>query len=236
MTTTLKTLQICINCGHQECGEIEQPCLTLSNEREEFSTAQSVTLKVIYIYEGDQYRKYEVRMRPGEYSYQEVINKIKEKVQVDRYYVKMHKRGFLLVDLFENSALSQLFTNEQMKFQFTKDQQLTTFAYEVSKHTKDRVRKHHFVHIAKADASKNVKYVSFPRLVQYNDSDPLKQISLKVLRALKPLLYSSGVTNNADVLEMQESDAYNVFFNADRQAYEIVYVLKDGTRWKLDTN
>ena len=71
-----------------------------------------MTLKVIYIFEGDQYRKYEVRMRPGEYSYQEVINKIKEKVQVDRYYVKMHKRGFLLVDLFENSALSQLFTNE----------------------------------------------------------------------------------------------------------------------------
>ena len=60
-------------------------------------------------------------MRPGEYSYQEVINKIREKVQVDRYYVKMHKRSFLLVDLFNNSALSQLFTNEQMKFQFSKD-------------------------------------------------------------------------------------------------------------------
>ena len=39
-----------------------------------------MTLRVIYIFEGDQYRKYEVRMRPGEYSYQEVIQKIKEKV------------------------------------------------------------------------------------------------------------------------------------------------------------
>ena len=54
--------------------------MELSNEREEFSSALSVTLKVIYIFEGDQYRKYEVRMRPGEYSYQEVINKIRDKV------------------------------------------------------------------------------------------------------------------------------------------------------------
>ena len=127
-------------------------------------------------------------MRPGEYSYQEVINKIRDKVQVDRYYVKMHKRGFLLVDLFDNSALSQLFTNEQMKFQFAKDQQLTTFAFEVSKHTKERVRKHHFVHIAKKDESKLISYFSFPRLVQYNDSDPLRTIALKVLKTLKPLL------------------------------------------------
>ena len=35
---------------------------------------------------------------------------------------------------------------------------------------------------------------------------------------------------------MQENDAYNVFFNSDRSAYDIVYVLKDGTRWKLDTH
>lgn len=106
LTSTLKTLEICINCGHQESGEVDLACLTLSNEREEFCSSLSVTLKVIYIFEGDQYRKYEIRLRPGEYSYQEVINKIKEKVQVDRYYVKMHKRSFLLIDLYDNSVLS----------------------------------------------------------------------------------------------------------------------------------
>ena len=79
---------------------------------------------------------------------------------------------------------------------------MTTFAYEVSKHTKDRVRKHHFVHIAKKDNDKNVSYLSFPRLVQFNDQDPMRSIALKVLKVLKPLLYSSGVTNNPDVLEM----------------------------------
>ena len=86
----------------------------------------------------------------------------------------------------------------------------------MSKHTKEKVRKQHFVHIAQRDADNNVSYLSFPRLVQYNDQDPLRSIALKVLKVLKPLLYSSGVTNNPDVLEMQESDAYNVFFNADR--------------------
>ena len=96
------------------------------------------------------------------------------------------------------------------------------------------MRKHHFVHIAKKDSDKNVSYLSFPRLVQFNDQDPMRSIALKVLKVLKPLLYSSGVTNNPDVLEMQESDAYNVFFNADRQAYDVIFVLKDGTRLKLD--
>ena len=80
LASSLKTLEICINCGHQDSGESNLACLTLSNEREEFSSSLSVTLKVIYIFEGDQYRKYEIRMRPGEYSYQEVINKIKDKV------------------------------------------------------------------------------------------------------------------------------------------------------------
>ena len=70
--------------------------------------------------------------------------------------------------------------------------------------------------------------------MQYNDQDSLKIIALKVLKSIKPLLYSSGVTNNPDVLEMQDNDAYNVFFNSERQAYDIVYVLKDGTRWKID--
>ena len=53
LTSTLKTLEICINCGNQDAGEVDVACLTLSNEREEFSSSLSVTLKVIYIFEGD---------------------------------------------------------------------------------------------------------------------------------------------------------------------------------------
>ena len=76
--------------------------LEVSNEKDDFTKQLSVLLKVIYIYEGDQMKKYELRLKPGEYLYQDILNRIKEKVQVDRYYVKLLKRTFLLVDLFEN--------------------------------------------------------------------------------------------------------------------------------------
>ena len=51
----------------------EITALKLTNEKAEFSSLLSVTLRVIYIFEGDQYRKYELRLKPGEYSYQDVI-------------------------------------------------------------------------------------------------------------------------------------------------------------------
>ena len=69
----LKTLQICLSCGHRQSKEDDLGVLTLRNETDEFSRTLSVTLKVLYIYEGDQYKKYELRLRPGEYSYQEII-------------------------------------------------------------------------------------------------------------------------------------------------------------------
>lgn len=95
-----------------------------------------------------------------------------------------------------------------MKFSFVKDQILTCFAYEVSKTLKDRVKRQHFVHIVKVNEQNKVTYNSFPRLVIYNDQDPLKVVALKVLRHLRPLLYSSGLTNDPDHMEMNESEAY----------------------------
>jgi len=77
---SIKTLKICLNCGYRQKNEEDQSVIVLSNETEEYAKQLSVTLKVIYIYDGDQYRKYEVRLNAGEYSYHEVINKIREKV------------------------------------------------------------------------------------------------------------------------------------------------------------
>ena len=53
MKSTLKTLQICINCGNQESGDTEVTTIKISNEKEEFSSSLSVTLRVIYIYDSD---------------------------------------------------------------------------------------------------------------------------------------------------------------------------------------
>ena len=99
----LQKVSICLSCGNRDTEDVSTPVLALSNEREEFGKSFSVTLKIIYIFEADQCKKYEIRLKPGEYLYNEIIGKIKEKVQVDRYYVKLCKRTFLLVDLFDNT-------------------------------------------------------------------------------------------------------------------------------------
>jgi hypothetical protein len=52
----------------------------ITNETEEVSKKKTVRLKVLYIYDYDKYQKYEVALCPGEYSFHEVIGKIKEKV------------------------------------------------------------------------------------------------------------------------------------------------------------
>ncbi len=41
---------------------------------------KSVKLKIMYVCDFDQYKKYEIALKPGEYSYQDIMYKIKEKV------------------------------------------------------------------------------------------------------------------------------------------------------------
>ena len=79
--SNLRRLQICMNCGHRTCDEQSVPLFRLSNEKEEFSKSLSVTLRILYIFEGDQCKKYELRLRPGEYLHNDIISRIKEKVQ-----------------------------------------------------------------------------------------------------------------------------------------------------------
>jgi len=69
-----------MNCGHRTSDELSVPIFRLSNEKEEFNKSLSVTLKILYIFEGDQCKKYELRLRPGEYLHNDIISRIKEKV------------------------------------------------------------------------------------------------------------------------------------------------------------
>lgn len=58
----------------------------------------------MYIFDSDKFKKYEVQLKPGEYTYHEMIGKIKEKLQVDHPILKSGKKSFVLVDLhFENT-------------------------------------------------------------------------------------------------------------------------------------
>lgn len=81
LSSNLRSMMICMNCGHRETGDYQAPVLKLTNEKEEFSKSLSVTLKILYIFEGDQCKKYEIRLRPGEYLHNDIISRIKDKVQ-----------------------------------------------------------------------------------------------------------------------------------------------------------
>jgi len=137
-----------------------------------------VKLKVLYVHDFDQYKKYEIMLKPGEYSFVDVIAKIKEKVSIDRMPIKSCKKIFVLVDLvYDYSMFGQMFSNENMKFNFKPDQVLTTFAYEISRSQKERIKRCNFVHVAKADIEGRITYHLFPRFVFYQDADQLRTIS-----------------------------------------------------------
>lgn len=84
----------------------------------EISKKKTVKIKVVYISDYDIYKKYEITMCPGEYTYHEVIGKIKEKVQMDRIQIKLCKRTFCLVDLINGNQFGQMFNDESMRFKF----------------------------------------------------------------------------------------------------------------------
>lgn len=51
--SNLRKLQICMNCGHRISEEQSVSLFRLSNEKEEFNKSLSVTLKILYIFEGE---------------------------------------------------------------------------------------------------------------------------------------------------------------------------------------
>lgn len=151
--------------------------------------------------------------------------------------VKTGKKAFVLVDLFENMAYASQIINEQMKFSFVANQQLTTFAYEVPIQIKQKVKRYHFVHIGKRKADESeagkIEYFSFPRLIVFGDQDRLSDIAQKILKALKNLLLNSGL--DCQSYDTNAKDAYLHYFKQGaKNLFDIVLVLKDGQRWRLD--
>lgn len=199
-------------------------------------------VKVIYICEYDEYKAYEVGLKPGEYTFQEFIGRIKEKVQLDRALVKVCKRMFVLVDLIgEGTVFGQMFTNEQMKFNFKAEQTLTTYAYEISRSHRERVRPMHYIHIAKTEIDSRISYHSFPILVNFQESEILKNISIKIFRALRMTLAKTIFAQDPLFLSLGENECFTYVFsgahpfrNYFADPYDLVIVLKDGSRWKLD--
>ena len=122
LISKLKTTHACLNCGSKKTQDSDVGMLELSSNPDDLKFKLNVTLRVLYICDFDQYKLYEIKLRAGEYSFQEIMHKIKERVSFDRYLVKLSKRMFVLTDLvFDSTLFAQVFTNEQMKFCFKAD-------------------------------------------------------------------------------------------------------------------
>ena len=72
--------------------------------------------------------------------------------------------------------------------------------------------------------------------------DPLKTISFKVFKGMKMLIHElqgSPQMNDQVDQAMAEFNHYNQLFcsnNLDMEPYDMVIVMQDGSRWKIDTN
>ena len=91
------------------------------------------------------------------------------------------------------------------------------------------------MHVARADQLGQITYHSFPRLIFYKEADLLRNIAFKILKGLKTTVLSSSPCDEAFAL-MNENDSFNYAFGRglSNEIYEMVLVLKDGSRWKLD--
>lgn len=80
--------------------------LQLSNELPNDPSKQEVVLTLLYIYDTDQVRKYELYLQPGAYTFRDISDKFREKLQHDRKDIRYGKKTFILVDLHENTQFS----------------------------------------------------------------------------------------------------------------------------------
>ena len=101
---------------------------------------------------------------------------------------------------------------------------LTTFAYEVATSVKPKIKRHHFIHVCQATDQGELKYLCVPKMVHYNEQDPLKGIAMKMFKLFRPLLPHS---------ELTEQEAFQLNFGKT-PSYELCIVLNDNQRWKID--
>ncbi len=61
------------------------------------------------------------------------------------------------------------------------------------------MHRNHFIHIAQTDLKGDITFQSFPRLVFYSDTDPLKSICFKIFKGLKSLVNEfCGIEENTE--------------------------------------
>jgi hypothetical protein len=117
---------------------------------------------------------------------------------------------------------------------------LTAYGYEISRAHRERVRRYHFIHIAKTDGDGRISYYSYPILLNYLESEHLRAIAAKIFKGLRGFVQRCLLKGDQVLQSLGEVEAFNYVFGASNlmaqrpPPYDMVLVLKDDSRWRLD--
>ncbi|CDW84830.1 ubiquitin carboxyl-terminal hydrolase [Stylonychia lemnae] len=108
-------------------------------------------LRIIYIFDIDKFKKYEILFKPAQYLYKNVFERVKNKISQDRKELKSGKKTFIMVDLKDSCELASVLMGENMLLTFGENKEFTTYAYEVYKCNVEKLLPINFLHITKEE-------------------------------------------------------------------------------------
>lgn len=74
--------------------------------------------------------------------------------------------------------MAKYFTDTNIALNFSRGQELTTYAYEMSKLMKEKLLPVNFIHITKQEFSADSRtYHSFPRLITFYEQETIKMVA-----------------------------------------------------------
>jgi len=120
-------------------------------------------------------------IKPGRTTFHHLHRKVKHRIGKDFKEIKAGRSQIVLTDLYEQTYLSKLFTDDDTELAFEKGRKLTTYAYEVPGKQISKISQLQFVHIIKSEMQLvNRKYQTYPRYVGVQPSDTYKTIVFKI--------------------------------------------------------
>ena len=86
-------------------------------ETEEINQQKKAHIKVMYIFE-DKYKKYDFFLKAGKYTITMILEKVKQRAQLDRKEIKSGRKTVVFADLKQQAVLTKFFTESLITFNF----------------------------------------------------------------------------------------------------------------------
>ena len=91
--------------------------MSLPIETEEVTAQKRAHIKVMYIYD-DKYIKYDFYLKPGKYTINMILEKVRQRAVRDRKELKSGRKTVVLADLKAQSILTKFFAESLITFNF----------------------------------------------------------------------------------------------------------------------